>query len=305
MEDTTEKPEQYLRGIRAYHKGKVRKETPPVLEGATTPEKQLLKEENDAFFRDQLTGTPERLHKSIGPRPTSKKETEPVILPPIPENWIVKIPQGLGGGEQHYRLSEPKNAEEAINKLGLGFVTSTDRGIIILDHVPPDEVPKLELKGDIVIPINEVSSKLAEAKTSAEQAKAKTYETEVPEGFLDLWEYLPTESSEYNLRQLPLVVPPLDEITRDKGKIPMLESYSPGGKKDYYTPITNKLMLARARQEFKNKVSDINPENVLLVTRTPENVVKDRLDHESDKFEKISVSKVVREYQQTKPKRAA
>lgn len=297
--------EQYLRGIRKYHQAVTLEQTPqPRTEKPPTVEKQELKESNDVFFRDQLTGSPNRLHITIGVGPRGEKETKPVILPPIPENWIVKVPQGLGGGEQHYRLSKSEDAEKAIKeKLGLGMISATDRGIMIVDFVPHQEIPKLESQGDKIVHIDEVRQKLIGGESHAKSEKPKASEAKVPEGLVEIWEYRPTEPSEYNIKQLPFLIPPLDEIERDESKTPIFEVYLPKGEKEYYTPITATMMLARAQHEFKNKVSDISPENILLVFKTPESTVKNLLKRQRDKFEKISVSKAIREYQESKSKK--
>ncbi|MFV1917382.1 MAG: hypothetical protein ACC618_02810 [Patescibacteria group bacterium] len=113
----------------------------------------------DVFFIDKGTVSPNRLHRNIGKDAKNETQTEPVILPQIPDNWIVKVPVGLYGGEAHYRPSSPKDAEEAKKRIGLGNITSSNREIMILEVVLKDEISKLEEKGYEVVPIGEIPQK--------------------------------------------------------------------------------------------------------------------------------------------------
>ena len=144
------------------------KEPTPAEETVAKPETETPKL-NDVFFRDYVTGSPERLHRTIEGKVKGEKDTEPVILPQIPDNWIIKVAVGLGGAEAHYRLSNPKDTEEANKRLGLGTITSTDRGIIIMDAVHKDEVADLVSQGNEVVAIDQVQEKLESQQTTARE----------------------------------------------------------------------------------------------------------------------------------------
>jgi len=132
----------------------IQTETPSITKEAETDKMY------DVFFVDKGTVSPNRLNKNIGKDDKGDPQTEPVILPQIPDNWIVKVPVGLYGGEAHYRPSSPKNAEEAKKRIGLGNITSSNREIMILEVVLKDEISDLEEKDYKVVPIDEITQKL-------------------------------------------------------------------------------------------------------------------------------------------------
>ena len=129
-------------------------ETPSVTKEAETGKMY------DVFFVDKGTASPNRLNKNVGKDDKGDPQTESVILPQIPDNWIVKVPVGLYGGEAHYRTSAPKEAEEAKKRIGLGNITSSNREIMILEVVLKDEISDLEEKGYKVVPIDEIPQTL-------------------------------------------------------------------------------------------------------------------------------------------------
>lgn len=289
-------------------------------------EKKETEKMYDVFFRDQFTGNPDRLHKPTGLGPRGKKDREPVILPPIPKAWIVKIPQDSEGNSDHYRQSNDVDTQEAINRLGLGK-TATDRGIMIVDFVPKTEISTLEERGYKVVhidqvrqesPKEEIEPSNLQRKTTPETVRIKRPEVKMPIGFSEVWEYDLKAPSGRNVRLIyraedlrdkkgvPLALPPLKELTADFSKHPILEveipeelREKPKEERYYYSPIKRKLMLARAQSEFR-QVTNSEPTNVLLVTRVSPSSVKDK-----SRYERVIVNKALRTYQEAKLKRVA
>lgn len=302
--------------------------TTETIEKRGVPKEKEFEKLYDVFFRDQLTGAPGRLHRSVGIGPRGESETEPVILPLIPANLIVEIPQGLGGGEAYYKISKPEDAEEAKNKLLLGTISSSGRGIMIVDLVPKTEISKLEELGYKVVHIDQVQQELLKdektptqprKKTASETARIKRPEVKAPIGFSEIWEYDPTAPSESNIglvyrakdindkKGTPLALPPLKQLMTDFSKHPILEieipeelRFKPKEDRAYFSPIIGKLLLAQAQSAYKQATGS-EPTNVLLVTRvSPASV-------ENSKYEKVNVNKALREYieKATIPRKAA